>query len=299
MGKELNLIKFFITVFLLLSVFCTLMAFGPESFFEKDLSNVLEKTAEYCRHLKHAAFHFVCDEEIIETIAKARQTFEKSHRSPWHKKRSKINSEYQIIKDGDLIEEYRINRVGESRIAVYSYKNALVPLFLFSKENQEKYLYKTLKIERVLKRKAFKIMILSKTDTASEAIAYAWIDCSDFSIIKTEFFPKAFKGYKYLQNIEDRNLEKLVIRDIHYFGFQRQGLRFPSKTEILITYSEKYSTSITPSRTHMGRGSIPTVQMDLLTKIKTIYKYSNYKFFTAKSSDPFFKPNENYGETPK
>jgi len=291
--------NFLTLIFLLFILSWPLDTFGREHDVNDELTDVLGKTAEYCRHLKHAAFHFLCDEQIVEIIAKARQNFEKSHRSPWHKKRSKINSEYQIIKDGDLIEEYRINRVGESRIAVFSFKNAMVPIYLFAGDTQENYLYQILKKEKVLKRKAYKILIRLKNTASPEALAYAWIDCKDFSIIKTEFFPKAFGGYKHLQNLDDRNIEHLLIDDIHYFGFQRQGLRFPSQTEILITYSEKYSTSITPNRINIGRGVSPPVQMDMLTRIKTIYKYSNYKFFTAKSSDPFFKPTENYGDVQK
>lgn len=251
-----------------------------------ELSNVLDRAGNYCETLRQSAFHFLCDEKIVETVAKRRQNFEKTRRSPWHKKRTEIKSEYQIIKDRDNIEEYRVNRSSDSRVAVFSFQNALVPLYLFARENQDKYTYQILDKEKVLKRRAYKIEIRLKKEAVLETLAFAWVDCKDFSILKTEFFPKAFKGYRHLQDLDERNIENLLIDDIHFFGFQRNGLRFPSKTEILISYSEKYLAN----RSRGRRGPRPSLgmptQLDLRTKIKTTYNYANYRFFTAQTGEP-------------
>jgi hypothetical protein len=260
--------------------------FGKGSGKLDELSNVLGKTARYCQSLRNAAFHFVCDETIVETIAKRRQNFEKSRRYPWHRNRTEINSQYQIIKEGDKIEEYRVKRSSDSRVAVFSFQNALVPLYLFSAGNQGRFNYQILKKENILKRKAFKIEIRLKGEGRPEALAYAWVDCKDYSVLKTEFFPKAFKGYRHLQDLDKRNIENLKIDDTHYFGYQRNGLRFPSKTDIRISYSGKYLAKRSRTRrTFRPRSPMPT-QLDIRTKIKTTYNYTNYKFFTAQTADP-------------
>ncbi len=202
---------------------------------------------------------------------------------------------YQIIKGRDRVKEERKlikyngkpvagdNPEARTKTVLYAYKNAIAPLGLFARENQDKYAYKVLKKEKVLGRKAYAVAINEAGDRDEKnRLAVAWVDAADFSVLKIQVFPAAFAGYEYLVRdaAEKKNIE---ITDVHYFGKERNGARFPSKTEISLSYTEEPKKMLQKQIWNKDHGA------EVVTKLSALYEYKGYRFFSVSVGEPQFK----------
>jgi hypothetical protein len=214
--------------------------------------------------------------------------------------------DYQIIKEGDQIREQRVllklngkkaeGEIPELQTIIYSYKNVLYPIYLFARGHRDKYDFTVLEKEKVMKRDTHVIEVRHKgrpLDPGAEKnqglLATAWVDCRDFSIVKFSVFPEAFRGYDYLLRKDRRDRRDIRINDVHYFGEIEGGIRFPSRTEITLSFSEEppevfENRRTTPQKIHGAR---------ILTQISTQYQYRKYRFFTVNVTDPLFKDLDN------
>jgi hypothetical protein len=177
---------------------------------------------------------------------------------------------------------------------VYSYKNTLYPIYLFAREHQGKYRYRIIKQTETMNRKAWLIEVKTrkgneiqlkkgeKSSASPGTLAKAWVDTDDFSLLKLEVFPEAFRGFDYLLRKLPGKFD-IKINDVHFFGFQKNGIRFPSKTEIHLSYKEEPDIGIDGIK----YGAI------VLNNITTIYTYKDYLFYRAKPSEPVFKKKYN------
>jgi hypothetical protein len=272
--------KFFtgIIVFVMVGALCTGL-FSLAEGEKTDLKTILGEAAEYCRRLKKEVYHYVCQEDIVET----------------GKKKLKYQNEYQIIKIGDKVKEKRTKiTLGKQGIIIdkvklktklYSYFGAMTPIFLLSEENQKQYSYNVFKGKKILGRPTYGLEVRTiKGDQQAIPMAHIWVDKLDRSVIKFELFPEAMPGFDHIIKYAKEKGYTYTIRDIHEFGLLRNGIRFPTRTEIAITFIEggaKDSTAdgfsskvITKTKTH---------------KIKTVFKYSDYRFFKVEIEDPQFK----------
>jgi hypothetical protein len=142
----------------------------------------------------------------------------------------------------------------------------------------------------VMQCTAYKLEVRLKNAVEPKPLlALVWVDMEAFSILKFKVFPEAFGGYDYLVRSADRRLENVRIDDIHYFGFKKQRLRFPTRTEITLTYSEKMMRDRGQTMRELKHGSKDPYQMEILTRTKTRFDYRNYRFFKVEVHDPVFK----------
>lgn len=211
-------------------------------------------------------------------------------------KKNILVNEYQIIKVGERLKERRLMReingqkvkpqkVPNIRTTVYSYKNVLSPINFFSKENQSSYRYRLAGKEKIMGRKAYVIEIETKnpdSELEKGVLVKAWVDREDYSVIKFEVFPGAFGGADYLLRADSHGKTNVKISDIHYFGQLKGGIRYPTKTEILITYNEDPKEGIETSHKEKSHGA------RILTNILTTYSYHKYIFFNVTVDDPVF-----------
>lgn len=223
-------------------------------------------------------------------IAEMRKNRAKRNYNP--KKYSRKNiyvNEYRILKDGGRIKEQRlvIQQNGEKvsvtepklQTILYSYRNTLMPIYLFARQNQEHYRYKLVKKTRAMNRAAYEIQVTAKKGKKNQRkLAVAWIDADDFSVLKLKVFPAAFHGYDYLLG-KPTGWFDVKINDLHYFGYQKDGLRFPTRTEIYLSYKEEADVGIEKVK----HGAI------VLNTISTIYTYGDYLFYRTTPSEPVFK----------
>lgn len=297
-----------------------------------DLERVLQRTADYCEKLKKKVFHFYCEEKIVETVAKSLRYPEerralkrflegyranqepsryeavrnqRQQREVWLNSEKRIEGkniylyDYQIIKEGDRIEEQRtLLKLNGKKITgdipvlqtlIYSYQNAISPVYLFAREHQDQYDFEILRKEKMMKRDAYVIEVRQKNSQRGVddegLLAVAWVDDLDFSIIKFSVYPRAFHGYHYLLRKDKRRRGDIQINDVHVFGEIKNGVRFPTRTEINVSFTEDPPEFIenrhtTPAKIHGAR---------ILTRISTLYQYKKYKFFTVDVDNPVFK----------
>ncbi|MCP5104674.1 MAG: hypothetical protein GY950_14920 [bacterium] len=219
----------------------------------------------------------------------------RSYSSRKYERKNIFVNEYQIIKKTNRIQERRNNIKSDIlkgdkntkkpglQTIIYSYQNAIFPIYLFSKENQDKFHYKILGKEKTLKRNAHIIQVSSKKgNDQGDILATVWIDQEDFSILKLNVLPAAFEGYEYLtSNLDEKS--DVTVTDVHYFGQMKKGIRFPTRTEITLSYKEKPDKIVESTRRERIYGA------RILTKISTVYNYKKYTFFRVAVSEPIFK----------
>ncbi|MCP5050874.1 MAG: hypothetical protein GY940_27160, partial [bacterium] len=211
-------------------------------------------------------------------------------------KRGYINR-YQIIQTGGSIREQReLTHFGGKRVrnraavrtgqsVIYSFEHALIPVYLFSKTHRDTFDYKLLGKTMELGRNAYIISVHSKFggEEPGQLLAFAWVDDGDFSILKSQVYPAAFNGYYHLIRSGTGNIKDIKVKDVHYFGVQKDGLRFPSRTEIEVQFKPG-----TWKRTeNKKKGGASYVKFP--TILKTTFDYTDYVFFNVPVDDPVFK----------
>ena len=166
---------------------------------------------------------------------------------------------------------------------LYSYKSSLIPIYFFAKENQDKFDYKLVDSEQVMKRHAHVVEVRSKGNKnpfTDEPLAIVWIDRKDFSVLKFKYFSGDFQADR-LAGTSNHNVRNIKVKDVHYFGLRKNNLRFPTKTELLVTYNggplERDGEPIwLPGGTQR------------LTSIKTVFFYKKYIFFNVTVGEPIY-----------
>ncbi len=259
----------------------------PVSSQQPELSRILKGTAQYCEKLMDASIHFICKERVIESVVTKYIFRGKSESIHDDTSTKSFSTEYQLLKTGDRIEERRPeqekNGRGRSAI-VQSFKNPLVPYYLFVRSNQKQYRYRMLGSETLWKRSTRIVGIYpAEAPETNPPFAMAWIDDGDYSILKLKAFSSAVKGMGSLAlQAGKREVTDFALEDVHYYKHLNNGVRFPSKTMINLSY--EFSNFIKLKKAKKTRQD--EVYKDAVYKreriareITTTITYGNYKFF--------------------
>jgi hypothetical protein len=274
------------------------------------LPMILKRTADYSERLKREVFHFLCEERVVESsgleVRRPRNQYssnrllrksmtsldrralnERIKKETIKSKRRYVNH-YQIIKGAGGIKEKReLTKYNGKKISkkakkpkafslIYSYENALHPIYLFAPENQAQFQYKLLGKTRAMKRNAY-VVEIKKT----RIMAVVWIDDQDFSVLKFQVYPAAFRGYNTILRAGKGKISEIKVQDIHYFGHKHRGLRFPSKTDIIVAYIRQMQ-KLTPDK------QVPA-PIEYHARLHTTFNYKKYIFFEVKVGDPIFR----------
>jgi len=308
-----NRMRFLGTMLAILAVFPLSMWSGPEFNQEEApprLEKILAESADYCDRLSEVVLDFVCRENIKEEASHNRPEMERldmralsSGRSAQmfdirHKERissrfregphrtSKEKNlyvyDYQLIKKGDTIDESRtlLRENGKRR----NEKNALLktkhfyskraifgPIGLLSRKQQEKYNYQIIGSGRVLGKKAIVIEAVPKEpDPENPNFGKIWLDEEDFSVLRIDVAQESLAGMSESKTWDIR-------RDVfvsHLYDFEKNGIRFPSRTVFEEDYRATRVESVPRQPTH-------TKTKSSLKWAKVEIDYSRYKFFTV------------------
>jgi hypothetical protein len=221
-----------------------------------------------------------------------RQTIREFYRGRKSKIKFDFLYEYQIIKGENQIQERRQLRAlngkdpssqeARRQAIVYSYQNALSPIYMFSREKQSMYDYRILGQDKVLGRRAYEIEVrLSGSPQGEDVRVIGWVDAEDFSVLKFKVYPAAFGGYRHLIRTDMHDFSGIEVSDVHYFGVERWDIRLPSKTEIILSYNQD------PKKKYIGKKRIP-YGYRMATRIGTNFYYRGYRFFEVEVADPQF-----------
>ncbi len=231
------------------------------------LAAVLEKSEEYCRRLDRAALDFICLEEVTEL----------SRHFTLHT--SIYLYDYQFVRKDQKIKEKRAllavdgekTNVQDSSLntAVFRYENVLFgPIGLLSKFWQAYHVYKIIGDDEVNKVRAVVIEATPGPELAeSHCYGRLWVDESDGSVLKIVWDQKSLGNFQSIAEWAKTQEAEPQITSFTEYGFEKNGLRFPSRN-----YSEQ---------AYIKKGG----QKFVNARISIIYK--DYKFFTVETETKY------------
>jgi TonB family protein len=228
-------------------------------------SDLMARIADYCGKLENAALYFFCREKIEEKLNPSRQfiqtwveNYDPFEKGPWGTgigggsasgKKNSFTYDYQVIQKDGRIQERRILLEENGRAlrdeAAYPktkrfYINKAIygPIGLLAQEEQPFYNYGLLNDETIKGRQAFVIDIRPKKPSSVKPVyGKVWVDKKDASILKMSIEAESLAGYERISaDYESRGIKPEISIEIDY-GFEKNGLRFPSH----ITLKEAYS----------------------------------------------------------
>ena len=250
-------------------------------------SGLMARIAGYCGKLENAAFYFFCREKIEERLNPGHQLiriwiehhdpFEKGLQGTgmgsgsWSGEKNSFTYDYQVIQKDGRIQERRILLEENGRALrdegafpktkrFYINKAIYGPIGLLAQEEQSLYNYSLLNDEIIKGREAFVIDIRPKKPSSAKPVyGKVWVDKKDASILKMSIEAESLAGYERISaDYESRGIKPMISIEIEY-GFEKNGLRFPSH----ITLKEAYSD---PKE---GEAKMSEMRVD----------YGKYKFF--------------------
>ena len=139
------------------------------------------------------------------------------------------------------------------------------PIGLLSSYWQTCHDYRILKEEKLKGDKTVIIeAVLKPGYTFQHLTGKIWVRKSDFSILKIEWFQQSIRGYDHVEETAKRIKAEPRLTLITEYGFEKNGIRFPSKYSL----NEIYITK-------RGRRRYQRSQ--------TVVLYEDYKFFTVET----------------
>ena len=235
--------------------------------YDERLANVLKKAEEYAGKIEHAAFHYICIEEVEES------TWPKT---PYAGKNT-YQYDFQIIRNKKKISEKRkllslngkkINKDNAKQRTLFQSRLKIFAVVdMLGKKNQGSYQYRILK-EELFHGKAYLLLEVRKRIDISDSFQLegtALINPDDGSVVRIELKPTSIVGYESRRQMaREMGFEDVVIKDVHWFEARKKGLNFPSRS--LLTEHLK-----------LGDLYMPHYSM--------AYEYSKYTFFTVHVKD--------------
>jgi hypothetical protein len=251
-----------IIVFALICFFQSLLIQSAEKEPSIDLSQILEKAAEYCKRLDQVALHFVCNEEIEERIYSGRFF-----------KRSTFVYDYQLIRKKNNIQEQRIllEECGEKKheenaeLKTRRFAHSYVifgPIGLLAESQQKRHDYAIKKEEKYKGDKCYVIEVIPKPDTKIDGLfGKAWVRQDDWGIMKIEWNQQSMGNIEKIEEDASRLGAKPKITFSSEYGFEKNGIRFPSRYTVKEEYVRRTREKIS----------------------ETTVVYKDYKFFIVET----------------
>jgi hypothetical protein len=246
------------------------------------LSQILNKTADYCERVKGIALYYVCIENTKDKIFFYRSS-RSIKKSPYGEselvpsriltlKRTRNYSysfDYQLIKQGEELKEQRIPLKKKKKNAEldvrYNAKYLVYgPVGFLSRYWQDYFDYEITGEERIDETLATVIKATPKPNNEENRnFARMWIDGKDGSILQIEWEPESILDYegKTIRSLSEE-LETAVVWKVTY-GIEKNGVRFPSRQHI-------QEFLVAEDKKRYMRNEITTV-------------FENYKFFIVET----------------
>ncbi|HSA95686.1 MAG TPA: hypothetical protein VLJ16_06535 [Acidobacteriota bacterium] len=234
---------------------------------QSDLAAVLKKAAEYCRRLDKAALDFTCLEEVKET-------------THFYTPSTDIYLyDYQFVRKGEGIKEQRnlvsVNGKKSDRrdtrlyTASFQYKNVLFgPIGLLSEFWQVYHDYKVVGHEMIRNTATLVVEVTPKPEIpVTHPYGRVWIKPGDGSVFKIAWDQRSLGNYKLAEEWGTANDAVPQITAYTEYGFEKNGLRFPSLNYTQEAYIRKNGRKYESA------------------EISTAYR--GYKFFTVETAVTF------------
>jgi hypothetical protein len=261
---------------------------------QPELNEILKKCSAYCEKLSNSVLYFVCLEKVQELIyvygsstlldsAAAGRTEVRNRDlgiERWRDKRrlqsrNKYVNDYQLMRQDNKIKEVRqlIEENGKKLKPKYSeldnlrFKHEKIIMGPIALLNDFWQHYHDYRIVKKGKYRGDQVIILDVTPKPEYILNHlygkVWVKISDGSIVKIEWSQKGIEGYDMLEAMAKAVQMEPRINLCTEYGYEKNGLRFPSK--------------FTLEETYVG------AKRKKVIKSKKVVEYENYKFFTVET----------------
>jgi len=242
-----------------------------------DLAAILERCAAYCDRLSRSVLDFVCEERVAETIAEIRMarpavvaggsgtSFSSRPMVMVRKReRSKYLYDYQLVRarSGEITEtrvllEENGRKVEEkdaslkTRVFIYKYV-VMGPVGLLGRAEQENFDFSVVKETMLKKQPVVIIQAVPKPDAAGNVLfGKVWVRKSDAEILRIEWQPESMGNYEGIEQMARELGMKPRLSFVSEYSVEKNGIRFPSRYEIVEAYSSKVRAPLVRSRTEV------------------------------------------------
>ncbi len=231
------------------------------------LAAILKKSAEYCRRLERAALDFICYEEVTEeTVRFTRNTTVYLYDYQFVRKDKKAQEKRELISvDGQKSK----GRKSSLLTVMFLYENVLFgPVGLLSESWQKVHDYRLIGEDKVGEERAVVVWVTPRREL-DEPHPYGkiWIKEDDGSVLKIVWDQRSLRNFKAIEEYARSQGAEPSIVAFSEYGYEKNGLRFPSRN-----YSEQ--------------GYILSDNKKIANaRISVVYK--KYKFFTVETAIDF------------
>jgi hypothetical protein len=266
---------------------------------DAELGTILGKGSEYCRRLAGAALDFACRERIQKVVQELKEStivlsvvtadgLTKGIGQPGRGRTEKniLINDYLLAKKGEKIEENRIllEHNGEAATGkeipgetgrFYSFQPLFAPGELLGRDRQSAFSFKVIDEESFQGKKAWVVEARSKPEYWERIKrAKIWIEKKSGQVLKMEIeYAAVAEAYKFFEESASYDM-KCQFTATHLFELEKNGVRFPTKTEFRIVYSQEYDPGFASAKEKK-----PTFSVQ---KMNSILTYDHYRFFTVK-----------------
>ncbi len=266
------------------------------------LASVISSAREYCAKLERAALDFVCIEEVEEKLdlslddrAGLERTAQATVRDPgtqmetWSryvirrnpKQKNTYLYDYQYIRQDKQVEEKRVllKKNGKKpdpqdpapRLGAFTYSEVLMaPVRLLDEKFQAYYSYRLLGRDSVSGTDAWILEVVPRLAGVSQYLGgKIWLKSADASVLRIEWDPATFGHYEEIVARAEIFKAEPEVRSVTEFGFEKNGIRFPS-------------SDLTEEGYRQAGGKV-------FVRARTEIAYKDYKFFMVETSSTFKK----------
>ena len=215
-----------------------------------DIDVILAKCGEYCARLQNVTLDFVCLEDIEERVfAGSRHVAARlaSFQRPWRlmepprvAHRSDLTYDYQLVRKQGIVNETRtllrengreVNETNaELKTVSYWHKHIVLgPIGLLCTAVQKDYDYKFVKQGAHEGEPAYVIEAFPKPSVRTGYLyGKVWIHQKDFSVLKIEWQQESLRDFESTKRAVENPYYKLDVQMVSEYGFEKNGIRFPS-----------------------------------------------------------------------
>jgi hypothetical protein len=256
---------------------------------QKRLTAILSKARSYCQRLERAALDFVCQEEVSERYDATRETTQDllvpgqktgyvgtqpiQMESPV-KATNRFLYDYQFVRKNQQTKEKRdlleVNgkksrQDSYAEPTQFQYENILFgPVGLLSESWQPFHNFEIIG-EDIINGDKWVVLDATLKAPLGRPHAYGriWVKEADGSVFKIAWDQKSLGNFKIIEERAKKLEAEPQITSLSEYGFEKNGLRFPSRDSTEEAYIK-----------HDGRKFV---------RAETIIVYKNYKFFAVET----------------
>jgi len=207
--------------------------------------------------------------------------------SPKQTIRNEFICDYQLIKKADKVTERRIVLKENGRTLPDKNKllegkrySVLQPFFafvrLFEADRQSQYSYRLIDEENIRGKRAYVIEVMPKPGLEGDVhYAKIWIDKNSYQVRKSEIEGVPVEGYEDILKEASLLNVKPVFNIKYSFQVEKNGVLFPSETEIQASYPRSRNIADEDYSPHL--------------KLRMNLTYQKYKFFTVQTDSQIIK----------